>query len=238
MRRLLKIVGALAGLILSCVVGLGIWLYFYTSDLPSTTQLNDFKPASQTKARLRSCDGVEQEITVLPKEELGQYAVAAVTAAEGQVQIRSPLVSVFFRADEPHIAAYQVQLARTLVCTQHGAILKRQLQELRLANAINRKFGQQELLTIYLNRICLGTDVYGIESGAQRYFRKPASELTLGETALLMGMIRAPRVYSPQIHPDRAERRRNLILDNMVVQGSVTQSDADHAKAIPIQNSQ
>src|SRR5271155_808883 len=170
MGRLVKTVGALAGLILVGVVGFGSWLYFYTSDLPTTTQLNDFNPASQTKARLRSCDGVEQEITVLPKDELGQYAVAAVTAAEGRLQSRSPLVSAFFRAAEPHIATYQIQLARTLVCTQNGPILKRQLQELRLANAINRKFGQQELPTIYLNRICLGTDVYGIESGAERYF--------------------------------------------------------------------
>ena len=172
----------------------------------------------------------------MPRQELGRYAVAALTAAEGQLEIRSPLVSAFFR--EPHIATYQVQLARTLVCTQHGAILERELQELRLANAINRKFGQQELPTIYLNRICLGTDVYGVESGAESYFHKPASKLTLGETAVLMGMILGPSLYSPLIHPDRAEQRRNLILDNMVAQGSVTQSDADHAKAIPIQNSQ
>lgn len=238
MSRLSTIVGIFAGLILGGVIGLGIWLYFYTADLPPIAQLNAFSPASKTKARLLPCDGVEQEITVSPKEELGHYAVAAVTAAEGRPQTRSPFVSVFFQADEPRVATYQVQLARTLVCTQDGSILKRQLQELRLANAISRKFGQRELLTIYLNRIYLGPDAYGIESGAEKYFGKPASKLTLDETALLVGMIRAPRFYSPQTHPDRAEQRRNLILDNMVVQGSIAQSDADHAKAIPIQDLQ
>jgi len=236
--RLSTIVGVFASLIAGGVIALGIGLYFYTADLPPIAQLKAFNPTSKAKAPLLPCDGVEQEITVLPKEELGQYAIAAVTAAEGRAQTRSPFVSVFFQADEPRVATYQVQLARALVCGPHGSTLKRQLKELRLANAISRKFGQQELLTIYLNRIYLGTDTYGIESGAEKYFGKPASKLTLEETALLVGMIQSPRFYSPQVHPDRAKQRRNLILDSMVVQGSIARSDADHAKAIPIQNLQ
>ena len=174
----------------------------------------------------------------MPKEGLGRYTVAAVTAAEGRAQSRSPFVTLFvalfFSPHEPHVSAYQFQLARVLACAQNGSILKYQLEELRLANAINRKFGQQELLTIYLNRIYLDSDIYGIEAGAENYFGKHASELTLEETAVLVGMIRSPRFYSPLVHPDRAAQRRNSILDNMVVQGSVTQADADHAKAIPI----
>jgi hypothetical protein len=62
---------------------------------------------------------------------------------------------VLFPENEQHVASYQFQLARTLVCNHHDSILKRELQELRLANAINRKFGPQELLTIYLNRVYL-----------------------------------------------------------------------------------
>jgi membrane carboxypeptidase/penicillin-binding protein len=226
----------LAAAILIGVICHGFWLYFYTADLPSTDQLSDFNPASSTKARLRSCDAVEQEIAVMPKRELGRYTVAAVVAAEGKPESRSPFVSLFFRPDEQHVASYQVQLARTIACTQqHGSILKRQLQELRLANAINREFEQEELLTVYLNRIYLGSDVYGIENAARRYFGKPASHLTLQETAVLVGMIRAPRLYSSVAHPDRAAQRRNSILDDMVAQGSVTKSDAENAKAIPIQ---
>ena len=239
MSRVLRTLGILAAVTLTGPIGLGAWLYFYTADLPPTAQLKSFNPASPTKVRFRSCDGVEQEVTVTPKEGLGRYTVAAVTAAEGRAQSRSPFVALFvvlfFSPHEPHVAAYQLQLARTLACAQHGSILKRQLQELRLANAINRKFGQQELLTIYLNRIYLGSDAYGIEAGAEKYFGKPASQLTLEETAVLVGMIRSPVFFSPVAHPDRAVQRRNSILDAMVVQGSVTQEDADHAKAIPIQ---
>jgi penicillin-binding protein 1A len=234
MRRVLAVVGISGAVILAVIISLGAWLYFYTADLPPTAQLKAFNPDSQRKARLRSCDGVEQEVTVLPKEEFRRYAAAAVTAAEGRPHTRSPFLWVIFPENEQHVASYQVQLARTLVCSQHGSILKRELQELRLANAINRKFGPQELLTIYLNRVYLGSAAYGIEAGAEKYFGKPASQLTLEETAVLTGMIRSPVYFSPVSHPDRAAQRRNSILEGMVGQGSVTQADADHAKAIPI----
>lgn len=170
----------------------------------------------------------------MPKGELGRYTVAALTAAEGKPESRSPFVLLFFWPAERHVATYQTQLARSIAC-RHGSMLTWHLQVLRLDNAINRKFGQEEILTIYLNRIYLGFDVYGIENGAERYFGKPASQLTLEETAVLVGMIRSPTVYSPIVHPDRAAKRRNSILDDMVAQGSVTKSDAEAAKAIPIQ---
>lgn len=236
MRRVLATVGVLAAVVLIGVICLGIWLYFYTADLPSTAQLADFNPTAPTKARLLKCDGVEQEVTVMPKGELGRYTVAALTAAEAKPESRSPFVALFFGPAERHVATYQNQLAWSIACTQpHRSMLKWHLQVLRLDNAINRKVGQEELLTIYLNRIYLGFDVYGVENGAKRYFGKPASQLTLDETAVLMGMIRAPSHYSPIAHPDRAAQRRNSILDNMVAQGSVTKSDADVAKSISIQ---
>lgn len=227
-------VGISGAVILTVIISLGAWLYLYTVDLPSTTQLADFNPGSQGKARLRSCDGAEQQITVIPKEELGRYTVAALTATEGIPQTQSPLTPLIFSRSVHHVATYQIQLARSLVCTQNGSILKRELQELRLANAINRKFGPQELLTIYLNRIYLGSNAYGIEAGAEKYFGKPASQLTLEETAVLIGMIRSPHFYSPVTHPDRIAQRRNSILDGMVAQGSVTEAEADCAKATPI----
>jgi membrane carboxypeptidase/penicillin-binding protein len=226
----------LAAVVLIGVICFGIWLYFYTADLPSTARLADFNPTSPTKARLLTCDGIEKEVTVLSKGELGRYTVAAVTAAEGKPQSRSPFVSLFFGPAERHVATYQAQLARSIACTQpHRSMLKWHWQVLRLDNAINRRFGQDELLTIYLNRIYLGFDVYGVEDGAKRYFGKPASQLTLDETALLIGMIHAPSQCSPIAHPDRATQRRNSILDDMVTQGSVSKSDADAAKSISIQ---
>jgi penicillin-binding protein 1A len=233
MTRVFRVVAVIAIVVLTLPIGLTAWLYFYTADLPSVSQLNEFNPVSEAKARLRSCDGAEQAALALPREKLGRYMVAALVAAEGKPDSRSPFLDLFGPLEERHVATYQLQLARSLVCPS-GPILKRELRELRLANAINRRFAQPELLTIYLNRVYLGPETYGVEAAAEKYFGKPASRLTLEETAVIVGTIRAPGIYSPVTHPDRAAQRRNAILDEMVLQRSVLEAEADLAKAAPI----
>jgi len=233
MHRVLKAVGILALAVLTCALGLLASLYFYTSDLPSISQLSAFKGVSEPEAQLRLCYGPEQTIPVVPSEKLGRYTVAALVAAEGKPDARSPFIALFFPAEGQHTAAYQVQLARSLICTKRSG-LNREFQELRLANAINRRFDQQDLLTIYLNRVYFGPDVYGVETAAKRYLGKDASDLTLEESAAMVSMIRSPRLYSPRSHPDRAAQRRNSILDEMVVERSVSQADVDRAKAAQI----
>lgn len=192
MSRVLKAVGILAVAVLSCAIGLLAWLYFYTSDLPPVSQLNSFKGISESEAQLQSCDGSDQTIAVVPSEKLGRYTVASLVAAEGKPDARSPFIALFFPAKEQHTVPYQVRLARSLVCTKRSE-LTRQIQELRLANVINRRFDQEELLTIYLTQVYLGPDVYGIEAAAKRYLRKNASDLTLEESAAIVSMIRSPR---------------------------------------------
>jgi membrane peptidoglycan carboxypeptidase len=82
--------------------------------------------------------------------------------------------------------------------------------------------------------VYLGPDIYGVEAAAKKYFRKPASQLTIEESAVIVGMIKAPLIFSPVLHPDRAAQRRNSILDEMVVQRSLLQADAERAKAAQI----
>ncbi len=233
MRRVSKVVGVLAVTVLACAIGLLALLYFYTSDLPAVSQLSSFKGVSEPETQLRPCDGTEQTIPVVAREKLGRYTVASLIAAEGKPDARSPFVALFFPSEGQHVVPYQVQLARSLMCTKRSE-LNRQFQELRLANAINRRFDQQDLLTIYLNRVYLGPDIYGIEAAAKRYLGKDASDLTLEESAAIVAMIRSPRVYSPLLHPDRAAQQRNSILDEMAVERSVSRADADRAKAAQI----
>jgi membrane carboxypeptidase/penicillin-binding protein len=234
MRRSLRVVEILAIVALTFAIGLSAWLYFYTADLPPVSQLVEFNPVAESEARLHSCDGTERTVTALPRDKLGNYMFAALIAAEGKPDPRSPFVALFLAAEGQHVVGYQFQLARSLVCA-NGSPISRQFQELRLANAINRKFGSQELLTIYLNRIYLGREIYGVEAGARRYFGKPASQLTLEQTAVIVGIVRSPSYYSPFSHPDRAAQRRNSILDEMVVRRSVLPGDAERAKTAQIQ---
>jgi hypothetical protein len=232
MRRILKVVRIICVAVLACVVGFLAWLYFSTGDLPSVSQLGSFKGDSEPEAQLQSCDGPEQTIAVVPKERLGNYTIASLIAAEGKPDVRSPFIELFLPDEGRHTVPYQLQLARSLMCPSR--LLKRQFQELRLANAINRTFDEDDILTIYLNRVYLGPNVYGIQAAAKRYLEKDASDMTLEESAAMVAMIRSPRIYSPLSHPDRAAQRRNSILDEMVVEGSVSYADADRAKAAQI----
>jgi hypothetical protein len=114
MRRVLRVVGILAIAILTFAVGLSAWLYSYTGDLSSISQLKEFNPVSETETQLRSCDGTGQTVLALPGEKLGRYTVAALIAAEGKPDTRSPFVALFSRGQQ--VVPYQVQLARSLVC--------------------------------------------------------------------------------------------------------------------------
>jgi penicillin-binding protein 1A len=126
------------------------------------------------------------------------------------------------------------QLARNLFLTPDQT-LKRKAQELMLAFWLERKFTKKEILALYLNRVYFGSGAYGIEAAAQRYFNKPASELSIGEAALLAGLLKAPTHYSPVSETTRAERRATIVLDKMVEIHAITPAQRDEAFEHPVQ---
>lgn len=230
--QVVKKAAVILGAFLLCAGAGAAWLYFYTADLPPISQLEPFNPASESELHLRFCDGTDALVHVVPYDKLGHFVLAALAAAEGKPDPRSPyrLLIVDLMSDaHPHSGRYSFQIARTLTCERRSS-LRRQFQELRIASAVHRHFSGKQIVTVYLNRVYLGTNAYGVEAGANKYFGKHASALSLEEAALLVGLIRAPNQYSPTSHPDRAIERRNSILDEMVSQDSVSRADADRAK--------
>ncbi|WP_082601874.1 transglycosylase domain-containing protein [Phenylobacterium sp. Root700] len=125
------------------------------------------------------------------------------------------------------------QLARNLFLTP-SQNYRRKAQELILAMWLEAKFSKKEILALYLNRVYFGGGAYGIEAASQRYFGKPASQLTLGESALLAGMMKGPNRYSPVSATDRAERRATIVLDEMVRIGAITPQERDAAFKTPV----
>jgi penicillin-binding protein 1A len=125
------------------------------------------------------------------------------------------------------------QLARNLFLTTNQNY-RRKAQELILAVWLEAKFTKKEILALYLNRVYFGGGAYGIEAASQRYFGKPASQLTLGESALLAGMMKGPNRYSPVSATDRAERRATIVLDEMVRTGAITPQERDEAFRTPV----
>jgi penicillin-binding protein 1A len=125
------------------------------------------------------------------------------------------------------------QLARNLFLTPNQTY-RRKAQELILAIWLEAKFSKKQILELYLNRVYFGAGAYGIEAASQRYFNKPAAQLTLGESALLAGMMKGPSRYSPVAATDRAARRATIVLDEMVRINAITPEQRDQAFATKV----
>ena len=125
------------------------------------------------------------------------------------------------------------QLARNLFLSPDQTI-RRKVQELILAVWLESKFSKKEILSLYLNRVYFGAGAYGIEAASQRYFNVPASKLTVGEAALLAGLMKGPSRYSPLSDTARAERRATVVLDQMVATKAITPQQRDNAFAQPV----
>ena len=125
-----------------------------------------------------------------------------------------------------------MQLVKNLILTPDRH-LRRKLQEMRLAIALEQQLTKTEILELYLNRIYLGARAFGIEAAAHRYFDKSATELTLAEAALLAALPKAPSRLDPTQNLDAAQARAAQVLAAMVEAGYITQPQADAALANP-----
>jgi len=112
--------------------------------------------------------------------------------------------------------------------------LKRKLTEIFLARKIEQNLSKEEILTLYVNKIFLGKNAYGIAAAAKIYYNKSLDELSLAQMAMLAGLPKAPSKYNPVANPERALERRNWILGRMLQLGYISQSQYQAAVAEPI----
>lgn len=108
-------------------------------------------------------------------------------------------------------------------------------KELILANRLEKVYSKEEILEMYLNTVPFGEDVYGIESAAQRYFNTTTSALSIEESAVLVGMLKANTYYNPYLRPDNATERRNVVLSQMAKYEKITEQEADSLQALPLE---
>src|SRR5439155_1238647 len=112
--------------------------------------------------------------------------------------------------------------------------LTRKLKEARVAVEIEHNFPKDTILQLYLNQIDLGAGAHGVEAAAQIYFGKSARQLNVAEAATLAALPKAPAFYNPRTHPERAVRRRNVVLSLMRDQGFLSPEDTELWKAYPL----
>ena len=221
---------------------------FLARDLPDTSKLYDIKrqPSISYLDRSGALLAVRgsQYAPPVDLDSLPPYVPAAVIAIEDRRFYHhfgfDPVGMM--RAEFSNLRAGRVvqggstltqQLAKNLFLTP-AQNLHRKAQELVLALWLEAKFSKKEILALYLNRVYYGAGAYGIEAASQRYFNKPASQLTLGEAALLAGMLKAPSRYSPMSDTARAERRATIVLDEMVATHNITPAQRDDAFTHPV----
>jgi penicillin-binding protein 1A len=121
------------------------------------------------------------------------------------------------------------QLAKVLFLTPERS-LPRKMRETLLALWLEHRFTKDQILEIYLNRVYLGAGTYGVDAAAHRYFAKSAAKLSLFESAIVAGLLKAPTRFSPANDRDKAAGRAAQVLDNMVEAGFIGAADATAAE--------
>ena len=109
----------------------------------------------------------------------------------------------------------------------------RKAREAVYALTLEQRLSKDQILEAYLNKVYLGGGAYGVDAAARRYFGKPAAELSLAESAMLAGLIKAPSRFAPTRDLDRARARARVVLERMVEQGVIDQQRAQEAIATP-----
>src|SRR6202142_3435134 len=232
------LVGAAAGLLL-----------VYSNDLPQVEQMEHYRPSSITQI-------YDDQGRIIGSFALQRRVVAAYD--DFPPILRDSLISIedkdFYRHWGINVgrilgAAYRdivsggrvqgastltMQLARNLFLSPDRS-WHRKIQEALLAIQIERRFTKPQIFTLYANQIYLGHGVYGFEAASEYYFSKPARQLTLEEAALLAGLPKSPSYYSPINHPDRALKRRNLVINSLLEDGKITAPVANSARDEPLQ---
>lgn len=110
----------------------------------------------------------------------------------------------------------------------------RKLREISLALAVEKQMTKEEILTGYLNIAQFGPSQYGVEAASLHYFAKSAADLDANQAALLAGITQSPNGWDPVKNPEAAERRRNVVLGEMVTQGYIDRPTYDAAIATPV----
>jgi len=230
-------VGATSGLLL-----------VYSTDLPQVEELERYRPSSVTEL-------YDDHGRVIGTFALQRRVIA--TYDDYPPVLRDSLISIedkdFYKHSGINLwriigAAYRdiesggkvqgastltMQLAKNLFLSPDRSFY-RKIQEAILAIQMELRFTKPQIFTLYANQIFLGHGAYGYEAASEYYFSKPAKQLKLEEAAMLAGLPKAPQYYSPINHPDRALKRRNLVLNAMLEDGKITAAQAVEAKNKPL----
>lgn len=220
----------------------------YLGEIPLVSDLKAYKPSLSTK--IYDSHGqlitelFSEKRTLISIDDMPESLEKAIIAIEDNHfyqhfgvdftgVIRSALKNLVTGSYTQGFSTITMQLPRNMFLTRKKTI-ERKIKEILLAFQIERTYTKREILEMYLNQIYLGSGAYGVEAAARKYFGKHAKDLDLPESALIAGLPKAPNRYNPYLHPERALKRRNLVLSAMQRQGYISAEQAAEAKFAPV----
>ncbi|MGH9032642.1 MAG: transglycosylase domain-containing protein, partial [Acidimicrobiia bacterium] len=218
--------------------------HHYTGEVQTLRQLSQRTTVYDAAGVQIGTLGTENRVSVT-FEDLPRSLIDAVVAIEDQSFWTNNGVDVggVFRAFVENATAGEIeqggstitqQLVKKRVLTSERS-LDRKVREIVLAYRLNEQYTKEEILTQYLNTVYFGQGSYGIQSAAERFFYKnDLSTLTVGQAAMLAGLIQNPEGDNPFVEPERAIERRAEVLEAEVEEGYITQEEADLANLEPL----
>ncbi len=236
-------------LVLAAITGsLAGFTLVYSVDLPQIQDLEHYRPSTTTdlydrKGRIIGSFALERRV-VVNYDDFAPVLRQAVISIEDKsfeshwgVNVLRVAGALWYdlhsHGRAQGASTLTMQLARNLFLSPERTAT-RKIQEAYLAIQVERTFTKQQIFTLYGNQIYLGHGMYGFEAGAQYYFGKHAKDVTLTEAALLAGLPKGPAAYSPLLNPEKALRRRNLVLSEMESDGAITHAAAEQARNAPL----
>ncbi len=236
-------------IIFSIIIGsFSGFLYWSFSDLPEIKVLESYQPIESSF--VYSSDGkVLAELYLERRNYIPYYKIPdivkkAFVAIEDQRFYSHHGVDILgiIRAFYKNIRAQEIveggstitqQLTKMLFLKPEKSI-SRKIKEAIISIRIEKAYTKDEILGMYLNQAYFGARAYGIEAASQTYFGKSTAELTLSEAALLAGLPRSPSIYSPFKHPERAFKRRKIVLTKMLENGYISRDEYEGANSEPL----
>ena len=128
----------------------------------------------------------------------------------------------------------RMEIGRKVPGIYHMKMVWIKLKEWITAVKLERDYTKDEIMTMYLNSIFFGSSAYGVRSAAETFFGKHPSDLTVEESAMLVGMVNKPTRYNPALNPDKALIRRNFVIGQMEKAGYIDKAQRDSIREIPI----
>ncbi len=228
---------------LICII---IYLLFVSKDLPSLDELQKFNPDQVSK--IISSDGEVLKKLYVAKRDMVSINVIPENLRNALLSMedrdfynhnginikgimRAVIVDLVNLSAKQGASTLTQQLARTMYESigMERSIL-RKIKEFITAIKIEQTYTKSEILELYLNSVYFGHGTYGVQSAAIYYFSKDVSDLSLVESSLLVGLLPAPAIYSPVKYPERAERRKNLVVKVMNDLGYISNDEYQLAK--------